>query len=166
MVELLLIWKMLDPFVLTYVFITITGYTIMDGVVTTFHERVEREGYEYTESYRKREGKINKFIANLKNAINPIESLKMIIAVLSNADLPELMIKQSLAAGMIVFKDDNGNSKEEVQKESIDKEKEKDIKTMSNKEKIEYLENEKNFLLDGQKNNDDIIDKYVYIKKF
>jgi len=96
MVELLMIiGEILNPFVLSYLFITITGYTITEGIVNIFHKRVEEEGYEYTDSYGKREGKFNKFISNLKNTINPIESLKLIIAVLTNVDLTELMIKQS-----------------------------------------------------------------------
>jgi len=37
---------------------------------------------------------------------------------------------------------------------------------MSNKEIIEYLENEKKFLLDEQKNYDEIIEKYIFTKKY
>ena len=169
MVELLaLIKDILMPFILSYGFITITGYVFLEGIVDSYFELIEKKGYKNKILGNQSISKLIKFVVIIQKVINPVVSLSLIMSVLSNdKNISDEMFKQGLDDGSLIPKENKLDNKIDdsipINKEMIKDD--SNIKTISNNEKIEFLENEKKFLMDSKQNNDDMIDKYVYTKK-
>lgn len=176
---LTLINNYLPPFILSYIFITITGYNLMDGMVDYFEQRMDKDGYKYTNNYDVPLNGIAKFFTILKYVINPITSLGLIVVSLTkNDDIYKMLLEDNIKEGTIVHKKINDSKTDDICNKDNKLENleihEKEIKKdnncsmMSNEEKLRYLENEKEILINSSSKEfeQEKIDKYVLTKKF
>ena len=186
MSELLaLIKDILSPIILSYVFITTTGFTVTIDVIKTFKKKIDIEGYEFVGEKGTFKEKMEIISLVLTETLNPITSLSIILGILTNQkDILESMKEKFINDGTIVPKNSNGNTSdsvcdnndnsleenklnnEEIQEKIIKKDNNNNC--MSNEEKLKYLKSEKDFLINSsvKESEQEKIDEFVLTKRF